>query len=49
MSLVVIQTIAVLKKSKTASTKLARTDIEGTEATTIIFATKRMTLAIVLT
>ena len=49
ISLVVVHTTAVLRKSSTASTKLAITDMDGTEATTTILAARRFTFAKVLT
>lgn len=46
---VVIQTMAVLRKSNAPSTKLARTDREFVMVIAIIFATRRRTLAMKLT
>ena len=44
-----IHTIAVLRKSSTASTRLAMTDMDGTELTTTTLPTSKMALAIILT
>lgn len=41
--------MAVLRKSSTASTKLARTDMEGTEITTTSFPASKAALAMRLT
>src|SRR3569833_336741 len=49
ISQVVVQTMAVERKSRTASTRLASTDTEGTEKTTTAFPAKRIALAAKLT